>query len=151
MPVPIVEKITRDIADTIAGVRMAAGYNNDLVVERFDRTGNPPRKNLIVIYQRSPTLAESQTDNHRTWDQPYTAVCYVLKDEDRVTPIDHDINLVRSDVEKALLVDHTRGGLAFDTIIENPDLFDSDDGAFTGINFNFTVRYRTLFTDPYSQ
>jgi hypothetical protein len=150
MSYPIVELISQNVVDVLSRVAESTGYNGTLIVERQKRSGNIPRDRLVVVHQDDPIPLDG-AHGHTTWNQPYVVTCYVIESETSDTPIDQRVNFIRSDVEKAVMEDVTRGGYAILTSLEKPELFDAKDGSFFGIDVHFTVTYRTIQDDPYVQ
>lgn len=148
---PVIELITQNVVDTLAGVRVASGYHVDLIAERRVRSGNRERDGLAVVLQGDPEKVDDAPEGRVAWRQRYAVVCYVVESETSTRPIDQRINLTRSDVEKALMVDFTRGGNAYDTVIQEPELFDDPEGRWDGVVVYFDVLYRTTHDDPYER
>ena len=153
MAEPIVEQITQDIESTLKTVSRSAGDNVDLHVERMNRqTGNVPRDGLIVIRQGSPARDDAnESQGMMWWLQPYELEYFVIQSEDSALPIDRQINLAWADIVKKLLADYTRGGLAQDTLIEPPQLWDSANGEMSGVTVRVNVQYAHTFENPYTQ
>lgn len=158
MSTPVIESIAEDIRSTIAGVTVANGYNQDLTAVRPTslewRDGRSQKDGTVIIVQQDPEeneeLSSAGNAGLKAWDQPYALVAYVIASEASLPAIDTRINQVRSDLEKALTVDRTRGGRAIDTIVRAPEHFDQGPGA-TGIIVVIDVLYRTPENDPYTQ
>jgi hypothetical protein len=155
MAVSILEQIADDLLVTIAGVNIAAGYNNTLTVERAKQRYNfddgPNRDNHVVIHQEDPASMESAALNHASWMQPFWCIAYVLEPEESGVAIDTRINSTRADMEKALMVDPTRNSKAADTIIEDPVFVYGSAGELTAVAVRPMIHYRTLIGDPYTQ
>jgi hypothetical protein len=159
MAYPIIELVTQNVEATLRTVRIANGYNVDLIVERELKFGNPLRDKLAVVMQQT-TERVVQPDipqDRVAYRQEYWVQCFVVESEDSSTPIDQRINSVRSDVEKALMVDPFRGldsdgnPLAMDTLIKDPIPIVDDQGRWDGVTVVFDVFYRTLYSDPYER
>lgn len=158
---PVIERIVRNIVETLEGVSDAAGYATTLsAVERpKPALGNRNRDQLAVVVQGKPKQVTADENegpgayNFVTWEQPIAVVLTVVESEASDVSIDERLNLIRSDVERAIMIDAHRGGLALDTRIEDPEYPDpetlqSNQGEVWAI---FTVHYRTRYDDPYTQ
>lgn len=159
MAFPVIELITQNVETTLRTVRKSAGYNVDLQVEREMRHGNPLRDNLAVITQQESSRVDqsSTPENRIAWMQRYYVECYVVEPEESVTPIDQRINVIRSDVEKVLMVDFRRGtntgaiaGAVVDTYIRDPIPIIDEEGRWQGIIVVFDVHYRTTYETPFT-
>ena len=147
MQEPILTRITRDLVETLEEVRVEAGRALD--VEPRRRKGHRPRDLLVIVSQGSPERVDDPAVEHEEWWQPYDLDCFVMSSENDEGPIDYRINEVRSRIEKALMADPYRDGLAIQTEILDPDLWDEVNGAASGITVRCRVHYRTLDSDPY--
>ena len=153
MPTPILELIAQNVATTLGGITTAGGYENTLTVERAKRLGNIPGDRRVVIHQGDARKESPEDDSraHITWNQSFLCTAFAVESEASVTAIDQRINSLRADMEKALMVDPTRGGYALDTFIEDPINFSDEGGGWEGIVVHCVVKYRTLLGNPYSQ
>ena len=147
MTEPIIENISANIATTLAGVTVANGYNQTLTVCRSRRSDfeDIAENNFTAIL-----IQEDETDRQGPYGQRDQAMSYsiavIVMDDDRSSdPIDTLKNRVRSDIEKALRVDITRGGYAINTVLKPPVNYTN------GIAVQIEVWYRTAENDPYSQ
>ena len=147
MTEPIIESISANIATTLAGVTVAAGYNQTLTVKRarrsdFDITGELDFTAILV--QQDETEKESaplcKTDRSINYE-----VAVLVRNDDRSTDaMDTRKNRVRADIEKILMIDPSRGGYAIDTVLQPPDNYKD------GITVKFEVWYRTASNNPYN-
>ena len=156
MSTSIIESIAQDVLATVNGVTVAAGYHQTLSGLRPPRLPGADEafdNNTVVLAQSNPTR---DTDNSGmgnaamlAWRQPFALIAYVIASDSETSSLDARINEVRSDLEKALMADRTRGGYAIDTQILEPELFDFDP-ATTGIIVMCEVFYRTREDDPFT-
>lgn len=144
MTYPIIEQITQNIVATLESL-------SSVTVARDTVAGNSPADGKVIVVLGDPTKLDATPTQHISWDQPYALICYVIASETDETPPDQRAMVRRSDIEKALMVDPHRGGLAVDTFIEAPTLLENDIGLLGGVVVNITVRYRTRYEDPYQQ
>jgi len=154
---PIIERIAQDIQAAVAGITQAAGYNQDLVCKRPARLGLEgdvsPADGVAVLVQDDPQPDEAHSNygnpDRMAWLVTFEVdACVVPADADD-TPIDTLLSRVRADIEKAVMADETRGGLAVWTKPLGSMRFAYDAG-LPGIAVQFQVLYRTPSTDPYT-
>lgn len=153
MSYPICEQVAQLVLAAMETIKVSGGYGTNAIVERKLRY-NRERDGLIVLHQLDPTRRgdPEQLQMHHEWDFPFVAICYVVEPEGSLTPIDRRINIVRSDVEKAIM---TAFGQTAPTSITyarmgDPATIDDPEGRWFGVAVPFTMYYRTLFNDPYS-
>ena len=169
MPTPIVEQIAVAVETQLLTVTQANGYTLDLhAVVRPGTIGigpDTPRDRLAVLIQLDPTEDEAKNgeESHggainpdgpiwKHWVQPFSVSLFRLVDEnDTTTAADTQFNAIRADVEKALIVDPSWGGLAYASFIRPCEFFVASDGAFSGVTVIVEVSYRTLEKDPFLQ
>ena len=157
MSTPIVEQIAQEIDARIAEITTANGFNQDLTPLRPTRLNLEgdvaPTDGTVVILQEDPSEDdENSTDGNaaiKAWVQSFSLAAFVIASDATTTAIDTRINQVRADIEKKLTADITRGGLAIDTRIRPPRMFNEAPQA-TGIVINVDVHYRTREDDPYT-
>ncbi len=152
MSTPVIENIAANIATAIGEITVANGYNQDLTAKRprrNDFSDIAPENGIVLIKQADPEPDESAI-GCKTWLQPFAIIALVIDSDGTATSIDTRINQVRSDIEKKLMIDNTRGGYAIDTDILPPQEFD-DGAGFSGITVRIAVKYRTDENDPYTQ
>ena len=153
---PLSERIARNLVDTVKGINTAAGYHNTVsAVERRKQFGRHSGDRLIVLFQgdaeRDETVEPTTNTAPVQWKHPFAFDCYVVEPEGGA-PVDLRINTIRADVEKAVMVDPHRGGLAIDTAVGDPQIFtDEEGGQIAGVTVTVVVKYRTRLNDPNTQ
>lgn len=150
----IIEQIALNVVTTLQGITIANNYTRDVsqVVRPHPGVGDARQDMQIIVAQGNPSVIEDRPQQHKQWRQPFAAICCVQELKASTTSIESRQNSIRADVEKILMVDFHRGGLAINTVITDPLYADTDAGANEGIvAVNFDVIYRTLLQDPYSQ
>lgn len=153
---PVVEKIAANIKAAINAITEANGFSQDLVAVRPTRLGFEdnavPGDLKVVIVQEDPEeneeLSAEGNPAMKAWTQPFALVCFVISSDTAVVGIDTRLNQVRSDVEKKLMEDVTRGGQAIDTRLGGSMRFSEGPNA-SGIIVVVNVLYRTRVDDPY--
>lgn len=147
---PKIELITQNLLTTLGGVTVANGYQITIIPERRKQGGNDPRRNyLAVLCQLNCQPLDNPCGGFLRWLQHYLLEVYVLTSEGDSNPVDYYVNRVRSDIEKALMVDVQRSSLAQNTILEGTEPFADNALAFDGVGILFAVDYQTLETSPY--
>jgi hypothetical protein len=146
---PISEQIALSVVDAVSSVQEANGYRYSLKVERQQRLGNSPEHLKAVVYQGSPTVEGEERFDTITWKLPFEILVYIITSETEKTAPDTYTNVVTADVQRAVLADYTRGGLAIDTNLAALEAFSEFDGKFDGAAMRFEVQYRTSRTDAY--
>lgn len=153
MSTPIIESIAEDIKAAVNDITVENGFNQTLIAirpRRNDFSDVSPDDLVVLIKQADPEVNENAAIDTGDWLQPFAIMAIVLDSDDASASIDTRRNQVRSDIEKKLTEDVTRGGYAYDTVILPPAEFDDGEG-FTGICVRIAVKYRTKFDDPYTQ
>lgn len=148
------EKILKNIKTTLEGIAVANGYVNTVQnVQRYQLHGN----SLATV----PCITIIDADENKK-DLPglikecelHTVINIYLTHDTIADPVSTDelINSWIGDIEKALMVDYTRGGYAEMTKIEGNMLFELDEGVtYAGIMIEMTILYKHKADDPTSQ
>jgi hypothetical protein len=149
MTEPLIERIAADLETTLRKVTVSNGYHQDVaLVARPTRLGGVALQDrLVLLGQGEPTEAEAP-DGFKAWLQPWPTLLVSRPSEKDATPADTLVNRFRCDVEKALMEDPTRGGLALDTIIEPYENVVNDSGVLEGVVVHAVVFYRHRTGDP---
>ena len=154
MTVPIIENIAANLLTTINGVTTDNGYNQTIVVKRASRVDYDSEAAADdlegVIYQGKRDRLTSEMNSY-TWRHPFAIIVYALNDDGSAVTIDTRLNQICADMEKALRVDITRGGNAYQTDIGEPETLVADDGSVSAVILPITVDYRVLKSDPYTK
>lgn len=152
MSTPIIEQISDLIWADINTIKISAGFNQDLVAVRPKKVDfQTPWDDLSVLISQDTGVKDGEmTNNLQQWRQTFFATAVVIDSDKSTVTIDTRLNQVSADIQKKLMEDERRDGLAIDTKIMGAVKFDDDDG-FTGINVVFDVIYRTSLYDPYTQ
>jgi len=158
MAVPIVEKIAANVNDAInsviAGVEVQGKeYNQTLNALRPKRVDfqNAPWDDLTVLVSQMARGGGESEVMRKTRVQNFLITAIVMDSITASVTIDTRQNQVAADIEKALMVDSTRGGYAIDTDVGDAAPFDDEELGLTGIAIEVAVTYRTLENDPYTQ
>lgn len=152
MNTPIVEFIAANIKTTIEGVTTTAGYNQTLTAirpKRIDYKELPA--DLTVVIRQMSQEKPAQAVQTAEWFQRFALMAVVIDSDTATTSIDTRLNQVSADIQKALLVDASRGGYAQDTMINSIQTWYDQTGKTTGVAVEITVHYRVVWNDPYTQ
>jgi hypothetical protein len=153
---PIIEQILANVATTVDGITVGAGYQQTLNAvrpTRLDLESNTIPNNgtvVVVCEDTQPGTVNAGNPARQEWEIMVSCIAYVIASDAVTTPIDTLINRVRADIEKALQVDHTRGGLAINTMPAGSQTFIAPGGSTSGVAVFSTVTIRTRLTDPYT-
>lgn len=148
---PIIELIAVDLLAAVNAVTVANGYYQTLTAVRPKRGDDDDAITgdlTVLIAQGDPEELEG-AHGIRQLKQPFYIQVILIDSDDATTPIDTRINMVRSDIEKKLALDETRGGWAFDQRILTPESFNGE--GFTGFALPVDISYRTAAGDPFTK
>ncbi len=150
MSTSIRESILENIKTTLQEITIANGYNNTLVsVERWKQRGNNIRLVPCVVVNAGPEEKQPRPNPQVTSKLSVFLDVYMRQDDTDTTNSDTVINSLALDIEKALMIDYTRGGYAEETNIINIVPFESLEGQpIFGIIFELEIIYKHLLTDP---
>jgi hypothetical protein len=149
---PIVELIAENIESAINAVTIANGYHQTLTAlrpRRNDFSDVAPNDLTVLIKQADEEQGMNPLET-QDWQQPFLLMAFVIDSDTATASIDTRINQVRADIQKKLLLDATRGGYAYDTVILPSQEFDDGNG-FSGIAVKIAVKYRTNYMNPYAK
>lgn len=151
MSTPIIEQIAQAIETQLATITVENGYNYDLAdVVRPPRKGIEPRHGLCVLEQGPKRPADEAAVGTDEWIQPFFITLWIRSSDRSEVPVDTEVNLFGSDVEKAVKADTQWTSMAIDSWVSEGTPLESEDGAFDGIMIEFDVNFRHAFGDPYS-
>lgn len=151
---PIFELITQNIVETLTNVTLVGGCGEDLIVERSNRRGNKLQNGLVVVHLDNPTKNETLTETAEgriDWVLPYVLEAYIVDSEGSPRPADQRVVMIWADIYKAMMLDFTRGGYAYDTVPVPPVWEHDEQGRWQGVQVNFDVKCRTMYDDPYTR
>lgn len=152
MATSVRESILASLKTALALISTANGYENNITggVQRFNQNGN----SLVTV----PTIVviggseeKSSKEAHNLTDCKLTVylVAWARHDSESVVDTDTVVNSLILDVEKAIMVDVTRGGKAVDTNVVNVEPLDSVEGQpYCGAILEVEIWYRHTITDP---
>lgn len=145
------EKILKNIKTTLESVTTGNGYDNTVgSVQRWKKQGNATSEASItcVIYP-GPETKQPRPNPLFTCRLPLMLEFFVLQDKEDTLSTDERLNSLLGDIEKALMVDITRGGFAEDTdILGNEPFLTIEGQPNAGLTVDIEVLYRHKQTDP---
>lgn len=145
------ENILENIKTTLETISIANGYANNIAsVQRWKQGGNSKRQIPTLIINAGPEDKEQEPNPLVTCRFLVNIDIWTRHDEaTQPGSTDTYLNSLLGDIEKALMVDHTRGGNAQDTNISGNVPFETVEGQpFAGIIINVEILYRHKITDP---
>jgi len=155
-PVPIIEQIATDLQSAINEITEDNGWDETLVAVRptrigFEDNAQPEDLKVLIIQDDAEFNAEVSSQGNaasRAWWQSFSVIAFVINDDTSTDAIDTRMNYVASDIQKKVMEDPYRSGLALDTRIAGTARF-AEGPAFSGIAINVEILYRTREDDPY--
>ena len=153
MSVPIIESIAANLLTTINGVTTGNGYNQTIVAKRMSRVDYDTEtmgdlQGLIAQTTRTKLDGPFTTN---TWRQTFDVSVVALNDDGSAVTIDTRLNQIAEDITKAIRVDITRGGFAYQTDIGESAFAVAEDGSISAVVLEIIIDYRVLKSDPYTK
>ena len=144
------EQILENIKSTLETIRVAAGYANDIAsVQRWLQKGNTFRLIPCIIINAGPEEIEQTPNPLVTCKFTVYLDVFVRQEETDTVSTDALLNSLLGDIEKALMIDYTRAGLAENTNIKSNMTFEAVEGQpNAGIVVELEIIYQHLITDP---
>ena len=144
------EQILENIKYTLETIRIANGYNNDIAsVQRWLQKGNTFRLIPCIIINAGPEEIEQTPNPLVTCKFTVYLDVFIRQEETDTISTDALLNSLLGDIEKALMVDYTRGGFAENTNIKSNMTFEAVEGQpNAGIVVELEIIYQHLITDP---
>ena len=144
------EQILENIKSTLETIRIANGYANDIAsVQRWLQKGNIFRLIPCVIINAGPEEIEQTPNPLVTCRFTVYLDVFIRQEETDTISTDALLNSLLGDIEKALMVDYTRGGFAENTNIKSNMTFEAVEGQpNAGIVVELEIIYQHLITDP---
>lgn len=149
MAEPIKELITQNLATVLATVTVANGYHQNLDVYRVDPSGIKFMPWATYLCELDDTEdSPARLCGKVCWIAPYQIAVYADIHEGDVAG--QVVSRIEADIQKALLVDLTRGGYAVNTFWQPPERSTNEKGELIGTLCTVNVHYRTNDRDPYT-
>lgn len=152
MPDTIRERIMKNIKTALEGITVANGYDNTVkIVERVKQGGQTTKDvPYLQITNGVESPHESQENPTLRKKLPVYVIIGTRQDEETDPKwADEVVNSLLGDVQRAMQVDPTRGGLAIDTIEGSNGPMPVEEGMTALETFQeYTIDYRHSRTDP---
>jgi len=141
------EKIIKNIVTTLQAVVPPAYTTTIRKVERIKTVGlNIQEFPTILIIPADETKTQEPLDKYTT-KFGIILECWIRNQGD----ISVEVNTLLADVEKALMTDYTRGGVAVDTkLVSNSAFYNEVNKPYGGIEIRIEIHYRHKYNDPYT-
>jgi len=150
MATPVIELIAANLLSTIAKVTEQSGYQYTLTAQRRTRAGvQRDHLNAVLIQDNPRPVKDPKVPNTNEWDQTFAVGVFIIPAEEDRTSIDTYVNIITSDVQKAVMIDRYRGGNAMDTRIVAPELVPEEALEYDMAIINVEVNWRVSELDPY--
>jgi hypothetical protein len=156
----IIDQIVDDLKATLLTVTTGNGYETTVesVYEPLTIQGytKPPMKSLQVQLTmmdgvRNPEIDLQSNPPRVGWNQNIDMNLIYRPSDSNTTPIRVTLNKFWADVIKAMYIDYTRGGLALNQEISNPEWMLNQEDGFIAIACILTIQYRHKENNPYEQ
>lgn len=144
------EYILENLKTTLEGITVVGGYSNTILsVQRWNQKGNPLQAVPCIVINSGLEEKKPEPNPQATCKFSVYLDVWMRQDDDATDPSDKISASLLADVEKALMVDPTRGGYAEDTNIINNTPFETVDGQPSfGIIVELEIIYKHKLTDP---
>jgi hypothetical protein len=152
MSYPVDVLAYNDLRDTLRGVRVAAGFENNFSVLEEQADPVSPRHGTVVLKIGDTEEVENAALGHDEHLLPIGIICYAIQST-RVNspPIRLALQSMIGDVKKALAVDLNRSDTALNTTISDSDITFFTDGSPASVLIVAKIHIRTLWDQPDEQ
>lgn len=144
------ESILANIKTVLQTVTIGNGYDNTLAsVQRWRQSGNNLINVPCVIINAGPEDKQDEPNPYKTCLLTVYLDLWNRQDADSTADTDTILNSIYGDIEKALMVDITRGGYAIDTNVRSAAPFETVEGQpHAGLTIEIEIQYQHLISDP---
>lgn len=144
------ESILENLKTTLEAISIANGYHNDIAsVQRWRQSGNSLLNVPCIVINAGPEEKTPEPNPFTTCRFTVYLDVWMRQDAADPQPTDSLLNSLLGDIEKALMVDYTRGGFAKDTNIKSNVLFETLEGQpQAGIIIELEIIYQHKQDDP---
>ncbi len=144
------ESILDNIKTVLATVTTGNGYNNTLAsVQRWKQAGNSLVEVPCVVIKGGPEEKVDEPNPLKTVNMTVYCDLWIRQDPDDTASTDTIVNSLYGDIEKALMIDRTRGGFAVDSTISAGEPFETVEGQpHAGMTIELSVQYQHQQSDP---
>ncbi|MDD5450197.1 MAG: hypothetical protein PHO42_06370 [Candidatus Omnitrophica bacterium] len=144
------ENIIANLKTTLEAITQANGYNNDIAsVQRWMQRGNILKSVPCIVISAGQEDKKPEPNPLMTCRLSVYLELYLRQNETDQTPTDSLINSLLGDIEKALMLDYTRGSFALDTNIRAIMPFETQEGqANAGAVIEIEILYQHQQNNP---
>ena len=144
------ESILENIKTTLESITEANGYHNTIAsVQRWRQSGNSLVNIPCIVINAGQESKEPVPNPFTTCRFTVYLDIWTRQDESDLASTDALLNSLLGDVEKALMIDVTRGDFAKDTNIRSNVMFETAEGQpHAGIIVELEIVYQHRQTDP---
>ena len=144
------ENILANIKTTLEGITIANGYNNTIAsVQRWDKRGNALRQVPCLVVNAGQEEKQMSPNPNFTCRLSVYIDLWIRQDEADAQATDTVLSGILGDIEKALMVNNTRGGYAIDTSIKSNVPFETVEGQpHAGLTIELEILYQHKQSDP---
>jgi hypothetical protein len=136
---------------SVSGVSKEWDMNNPIIVVDDLKTPQRFQDGLAQISYDDPQVEDDAPINHEQFTAAFHVIVTLAVSTATDTPLTEKAYQIEADIIKRLMVDYTRGALAVDTVPAAGTMGSLGDGGWAVISVNFSVRFRTLYGDRFSQ
>ena len=144
------ERILANIKTTLDAITIINGYVNTIAsVQRWDKRGNALRQVPCIVVNAGQEEKQMSPNPYFTCRLSVYLDVWIRQDEADSTATDIILSGILGDIEKALMIDNTRGGFAIDTNIKSNVPFETVEGQpHAGLTIELEVLYQHTQSDP---
>jgi hypothetical protein len=144
------ESILENIKTTLESITEAGGYHNTIAsVQRWKQSGNSLVNIPCIVINAGPETKEPAPNPFTTCRFTVYLDVWTRQDDSDPASTDAILNSLLGDVEKALMIDVSRGDFAKDTNIRSNVMFETAEGQpHAGIILELEIIYQHRQTDP---
>lgn len=144
------ENILANIKTTLEAITVANGYNNTILsVQRWDKRGNALRQVPCIVVSAGQEEKQMSPNPYFTCRLSVYLDVWIRQDEADGQATDTVLSGILGDIEKALMVNNTRGGYAIDTNIKSNVPFETVEGQpHAGLTIELEILYQHTQSDP---
>ena len=144
------EQIMKNIKVVLEQIKTDSGYENTIKnVQRFDDRGNNSTETPYIVILEDDDDARPEPDPNYTYNFPIMIDVFISQTAEDLLSTAERVNSILADVQKALMADHTRGGVAITTDLLGSSPFSKTQGQpNSGITQRIIVEYQCSRTDP---
>ncbi|MCA9400382.1 MAG: hypothetical protein KC713_02055 [Candidatus Omnitrophica bacterium] len=144
------ERILANIKTTLEAITAVNGYSNTIAsVQRWDKRGNPLRLVPCIVVNAGQEEKQMSPNPYFTCRLSVYLDVWIRQDDADSTATDVILSDILGDIEKALMIDNTRGGFAIDTNIKSNVPFETVEGQpHAGLTIELEILYQHKQSDP---